>query len=312
MKKYMIVGICSLFLINFGTFQQSSIYAQSNEIKRMTATDLLEMLNNMGYKSEKVTDHAVRILWNGKDLDFSIRFMMVENGEYLFMESYLRPIENAESVTAESWRKILTANDNIGRCKFTFDEKGKKLYMDLKIPNANLTPKLVRQEMEYLAEKVESTKGIWYKENLKTEKNSVKSTQSGDRYTPSILKVEQEKPFSLEGNWIMSSAIINGVEKPYNQEDKSKVMVNISKNEIVAMQNGKVIMKQKYKIDNSIRPIKIDYVNDKGMLELGLVKVVNPNEFAICFPNISNQPRPAAFASTQQNKQVIMNLRRAK
>ncbi len=308
MKCLMITTICSILLLLAGSFYPSTLEAQTVAEKRISQNELVQMLDNIGLDPKKTSDYWANIKWHGEKLDFTISCGVKENGDYIYLESYLRAIENPDAVSAQAWRKILATNDNIGRCTFSFDEKNKKLYLSLKIANNNMNASKLRNEVTTLAKHVESTQNIWYNDHLQTaNKVSFLTSPSPFRMpTP----ISNEKVFSLEGKWFMTAGIQNGMEKTFTSDDKQTVKITITSDEMVAEQNGKVILKRKYKVNNSNQPTTIDWIDDKGVIELGLVQFNNANECAICFPDKANHPRPTEFGSTQQNNQSVMKLRR--
>ncbi len=316
MKSKILAGFYSLILLLGSSFFTSSFLtptanAQNANGKTITQQELVQMLDNMGLEPKKTSDYWSSVAWHGEKLEFSISCGIKENGDYIYLESYLRAIENPDSVTAESWRKLLAKNDDIGRCTFTYDDKSHKLYMSLKIRNINMTASKLRKELDLLAEKIQSTQNIWYKDALKTEnKTTFPIGPKGPSYSTNPSTTE--KRISIEGNWNMFGGVEAGVEKSYSLEQKMLIQLTITKDEIVAKQDGKIVLKRKYKLEDSSRPTTIDWIDDKGGIEYGLIRFNSDDEFSVCFPNKIQLPRPADFVSTQQNKQVIMKLRRAK
>ncbi len=310
MNRFIMTSLCMVNLLLsvelFGTF----LYGQENKSKKINQTDLIKMLDTIGITSKKINGQTVQIQWRGKDLDFVIQGSFIENEDYLYLEAFLRTIDNPTMVAANTWRKILAMNDQIGRCAFIFDETKNRLYLNLKVRNHNLTETKLRSELNLLDEKVHFTRHLWYKDNLKYEEKSVSLFTSGPFGATALSK---GKNFSLEGKWIMISGIEKGIEQKYATEKPFVVTYKFSKDQMIAEQNGKEILTQKYKVDSKDHPTTIDSFDDKGNIKRSLVQIVDSDEFSICSPP-SNTPtiRPKEFLSTFENNQLILRFQRAK
>lgn len=136
--------------------------------KVLADTDLLGMLENMGYEvmvKPKETDAVKRVTVKVTRADFPIDIPMTINlsGDkstlYFFVN--LADLTEAELGNAERLRKLLELNDVSGKNQFRLNPKTKQLWAARFTDNVGMTPAVLKRHVEALATTVVETRDHW-------------------------------------------------------------------------------------------------------------------------------------------------------
>ena len=116
----------------------------------------------------------------------------------------------------------------------------------------------------------------------------------------------------LEGEWVMVSAVFNGVAMDQSMVKWCKRITRGNVTRVVA--GPQVFLNASFTLDGSIRPHAIDYVNlegaSKGKSQSGIFEL-NDHALKICMSG-PGQPRPADFSSKPGDDRSYTTWRRVK
>jgi hypothetical protein len=142
-------------LLAFAVSLPASTFCQTGVV--LTKSSLRPMLENMGYEVNELSpnNYEVSVTITYK-VYMAVAFSPDESRIWLTTFFYDK---NPASYTNDKLIKLLQANWTTGASVFALD--GTKLKMTRPVENRNLTPVILRKEIESQARSVESTEAIW-------------------------------------------------------------------------------------------------------------------------------------------------------
>ena len=125
----------------------------------LTDENLEKTLEDMGLEPKKLSKGYL-IVVKQDTWTLNTQLVLSENKTKLGMNSNLGVVEE-EKVTASQWMSLLVSNGDIDPSSFYYNKEQKKLYLHRSIDNRDLTPAILRKEIETFCSNVRSTSKLW-------------------------------------------------------------------------------------------------------------------------------------------------------
>lgn len=131
------------------------------QTEKIDDAGLKSMLTGLGYevKEPGPSTFEVPIVANG--LNIPTRVFIAKSKTKIWLSVALITKEGVDKLTREDLQKILEANVSVGPCHFMIE--GGWLKLKMAIDNRNVTPAIMRSELDYLAARVGDSKAVWQK-----------------------------------------------------------------------------------------------------------------------------------------------------
>lgn len=132
-----------------------------------TANDKLDdaglktMLTNLGYEVKEPGTSTFEVPMTAAGLNIPTRVFIAKSKSKIWLSVALITKEGVDKLTREDLQKILEKNVEVGPCHFMIE--GGWLKLKMAIDNRNVTPVILRSELDYLAARVGESKVVWQK-----------------------------------------------------------------------------------------------------------------------------------------------------
>ena len=134
---------------------------QSQEATKIDDAGLRGMLTGLGYEVKEPGASTFEVPISNAGLNIPTRVFLAKSKSKIWLSVALMTKDGVDKLTQEDLRKLLEKNVEVGPCHFMIE--GGWLKMKMAIDNRNITPVILRAELEYLANRVADAKPVWQK-----------------------------------------------------------------------------------------------------------------------------------------------------
>jgi uncharacterized protein (TIGR03067 family) len=257
---------------------------------RLSKDGLDQMLGKFGFKTSAVSKTTTEVVIERTGWTSVIRVSLSAEGNHIWLDAYLLTITRPEDVPAAVWKRLLAKNEDVNPAAFMFNATSKRLYLTRLLPNADVTPMLLRQELEYLDGCIEKTADVWRLSNFVPP-----MTPEGEKLLP-----------ALAGTWKVTEFVDQG--KPLTAEDAAKFSLTIDKNTFRFVRDGKTLIRRGQLVAGAAGATKhLDRYATDGSVR-GIFKL-DGDTLTWCY---APGERPTAFAGDEKTKTTLLVLKREK
>jgi hypothetical protein len=128
--------------------------------KILNVEQLADMLRDSGLAPESDGEKLVTVKYQHARWTFSIILGTTEDRDELFFVMLLSELE-AKQMSSEKLLALLAANREHQPAVFSFSDKRKRIELSRVIDNVEITPRVLREEMQKLAAIAENTASMW-------------------------------------------------------------------------------------------------------------------------------------------------------
>jgi len=167
-----------------GSNDKGSISDKASRI--LSADHLAEMLRDAQLSPKVEADDLVSLKFKYSKGELPAAFTLTDNNTRLWMVFVLAKLEKDKRFTVEQLAGMLTANRDLRPAIFALADGGRRLELHLGIPNEQISPKSLRDNLQSLASVAENTAQLW--ETAGGVSNTVNSTPpappAGEKTSP--------------------------------------------------------------------------------------------------------------------------------
>ncbi|WP_020473246.1 TIGR03067 domain-containing protein [Zavarzinella formosa] len=243
------------------------------------------------------------------------------DGQRIWMESKFAPIEDPDQVAANAWRNLLQANDKIGPAHFAFDATDRRIHLYKSFENRAVTIEKLGKEVEQFDRTVRKTQEHWKGENFRPTGRLVKLQQDVPIMTvppqvrPEAKPAAPDEGTKLIGEWQITGIEVKGRKTPEKiiSERKPTLEIQALKNGLQAKLKAGLVSDRTVMVKvNSLTPghHHIDFMDELDRIEKGIY-LIEGDTLTVCFAT-PGDPRPTAFKTTEDNRNWLLTLKRAK
>ena len=131
----------------------------------ITKDNLKDVLTNLGYKPEKLSDTSYRLMVERNNITFAVSVSLSKDETKLWMSSYVSEIADINKVPASVLEKMLSANADFGPTHFSLESsktpEGRRVYISRPMDNQGLTPAIVRETLDRFQGNVAGAQPLW-------------------------------------------------------------------------------------------------------------------------------------------------------
>ena len=114
----------------------------------------------MGFAPRKLSSgYLIAVKRDG--LTISMQLVLSKDGSRLGINANLGDVPNPDEVSAQQWRALLEANEDIDPSAFYFDKNVKKLYIHRSMENRGISPGILRKHIDSFCYTVKITDKAW-------------------------------------------------------------------------------------------------------------------------------------------------------
>ena len=127
---------------------------------QLSAESLRDMLSGMGYEPKKLSKGFLLAI---KQDDWTINLQVVLSSDKrkMGLNANLGKVDDPGAVPADTWLQLLIRNGDLDPSAFYYDKDQKKLYLHRSFDNRNVSPAILRKEIENFASNVRSSSDLW-------------------------------------------------------------------------------------------------------------------------------------------------------
>jgi uncharacterized protein (TIGR03067 family) len=256
---------------------------------KMTKDELDKMLAKLGYETRPLGKTFTEVTIERSEWTSVIRTSMSTDNTRIWFDAYLLTVTRPDEVTGTVWKRLLAKNDEVSPAAFSFNRTNKRIYLSSSIANADVTPALLRKELEFLDKWVEKTYDVWKLSN----------------FVPPMTEEAEKVLGTLTGTWKVTEFVDQG--KPLSAEEAAKFSLTISKNTFKFLKEGKSIRSGQLVVALSGGSKHLDRYDTGGSV-LGIFKL-DDDTLTWCY---SPGERPVKFAGDVKTLTTMLILKREK
>lgn len=257
--------------------------------KRLTNDELVKMATKLGYDVKPLDKTFTQVILERSGWRSVLRLSLSTDNTVVWMDALLLTTSYPDAVPAETWRKLLVKNDSILPVAFTLNKSSKRLYLTHALPNADLTPALLREHLELLDQTLEQTKDLWKLAN----------------FVPPLSAEGRKQVDALAGKWKVVEMNDAGTE--LSAEDAAKYGYTIDADKFDLLLSAKSIRKGQLVASTAEGTKQLDRYDTGGAYH-GIYKL-DGDTLTWCY---SPTKRPTKFASDKTTLTSLMVLKREK
>jgi uncharacterized protein (TIGR03066 family) len=197
----------------FSRVSTSSVFGESNSTvasgrpeipergKRLgNAAQLADMLRDSGLEPAADGERVVSVKLQHGKWTFPISMGISEAGDQIRLAMTLSQFEAGKQPTSSQLLALLGANREHQPAFFSFSEKRRQIELFLSIPNEQVTPRLLREELRRAASIAESTASLWEISTLPAATTTAPTTKVANT-TATQAQVAPVAGNGLVGKW---------------------------------------------------------------------------------------------------------------
>jgi uncharacterized protein (TIGR03067 family) len=257
--------------------------------KKLTHDELVKMVNRFGYEVKALDKTFTQVTIDRSGWRSVVRLSLSVDGTALWFDSWLLTTSFPEAVPAETWRKLMARNDELFPVAFTLNRTNKKLFLTHTIANADVTPTVLRENLELMDRSLEQTRTLWKLSN----------------FVPPVSEDGQKQLATLGGTWAVVE--MNETGKELSAADAAKYGYKFDKDRFELLCDGKVIREGQLVAATAIGGKQLDRYDTGGALH-GIYKL-DGDALTWCY---SSERRPTKFAGDDKTSTSLLVLKRGK
>lgn len=191
--------------------------------KRLTNDELVKMATKLGYDVKPTDKTFTQVTIDRAGWRSVVNVSLAADGSRVWFEAWLLTATFPDDVPATAWRKLLAKNGELYPVAFTFNRDRKRLYLMHSIPNADVTPAVLREALELMDRTVEQTQPLWKLSN----------------FVPPVSDAGLKQLDALAGKW--TATALNDQGKEWTAEDAAKMAFTFEKDKFTLLRDGKVL-----------------------------------------------------------------------
>lgn len=139
----------------------------------LTPEGVGELLTNLGYDVKQATptpenpNPVATIDVERTNFTFHLDNSLSPSKAWLWLVLPLEKAPDPDNLEADRLRKMLEKNEELGPTHFSYSPVSKIFYLNKALPNRDISPRLLRTEIENLITNAEKTSDIWHYERPK-------------------------------------------------------------------------------------------------------------------------------------------------
>ncbi|HZZ73924.1 MAG TPA: hypothetical protein VFE24_16850 [Pirellulales bacterium] len=133
----------------------------SKPTKILNGDHLGEMLRDAQLEPKVEADDFVTLSFHQGHFDFPVAMNLTDHNSRLWVVFLVAKLDATHRLNAEQLTGILTANRDLRPAAFAIGDGGKRLELYLALPNEQISPKVLRDNLQTLAGVAESTAPLW-------------------------------------------------------------------------------------------------------------------------------------------------------
>jgi uncharacterized protein (TIGR03067 family) len=285
-----LLAASTLFVLILATVcQAEDPPARADPAGKLTKDELDKMLAKLGYETKPLGKSFTEVTLERSEWTSVIRTSLSTDNTHIWFDVYLLTVNHPEEVPAAVWKKLLAKNEEVSPAVFSFNKTNKRIYLSCSIANTEVTPILLRKELEFLDRWVEKTYDVWKLSN----------------FVPPMSEEGEKELGRLSGTWKVSEYNEHG--KQLTAEEADKFSLTINKNTFKLMKDGKNVRSGQL-VAGAGRGAKHLDRYDTGGSVLGIFKL-DDDTLTWCF---SPGERPTKFAGDMKTLTTVLILKREK
>jgi len=191
--------------------------------KRLTNDELVKMATKLGYDVKPTDKTFTQVIMDRTGWRSVQNISLAQDGSRVWFEAWLLTATFPDDVPATAWRKLLAKNGELYPVAFTFNRDRKRLYLMHSIPNADVTPAVLREALELMDRTIEQTQPVWKLSN----------------FVPPLSDAGLKQLDALAGKWTATALSDQG--KELSAEDAAKMGFTFEKDKFTLLRDGKPI-----------------------------------------------------------------------
>lgn len=203
-------------------FLASASLAQDPPAK-LTKEALDKMIEKLGHETRPIDKTFTEVVVERGGRTTRLRASISPDGTRVWLDAWFVTVTRPEDVPAATWRRVLAKNEEVSPAAFSLNPADKRLYLSLSVPNADVTPAVLRREIEFLDGWVEKTADVWKLSN----------------FVPAMTPEGEKELAALAGAWKVVEFADLG--KPLEAEEAAKFALAIEKNTFRFSKDGKTL-----------------------------------------------------------------------
>ena len=134
--------------------------ARHKDADVLSDQDLKTMLDGLGYSPNHLSNgYLIAISRDG--WTYNMQVLLSPDASKVGFNANLGAVDDPSTVTADQWRTLLEKNEDVDPSNFYFDKDQKKLYLHRAIDNRDLTPAILRQQIDNFCSNIHDTATDW-------------------------------------------------------------------------------------------------------------------------------------------------------
>lgn len=296
-------------------------------------TDSLgKMLRDLSYDARGLSPDVYQISIDKERWIVHVMLSLSTDGQRIWLESKFAPIEDADRVPAQSWKRLLEANEKIGPAHFAYDRNDKRVHLYKSFDNKAVDLDRLRKEIAWFDETVRKTQEYWRSENFRPVGIAfdppVPPPAPTEKPIPLLPPVRDSVPFEpaipvsrakndddttrLLSGWSISEIHVKGRRTPDAVVADRKPFLEFKD----CVPGMKAILKTgpdsertvKVRIDPNVPLKQIDFIDELDRVEKGIYKF-DGNTLTVCFA-APGDSRPTEFKTTEENRTWLIVLKK--
>lgn len=197
--------------------------AKADGRARLTKDALDKMIEKLGYETRPLDPTFTELTVERGGWTTRLRAFLSPDGNRVWLDAWFVTVTRPEDVPAATWRRLLAKNEEMSPAAFSLNATNKRLYLSLSIPNADITPAVLRKEIEFLDAWVEKTADVWKLSN----------------FVPAMTPDGEKELAALAGKWRVTEFSDQG--KPLEPAEAARFALAIDKNLFAFTRDGKAL-----------------------------------------------------------------------
>ncbi len=256
--------------------------------KKLTGDELAKMIAKLSYDSKPLDKTFTQVIMDRAGWRSVLSVSVAADGSLVWFEAALTVASFPEDVPAATWRKLLAKNEELLPTSFTFNKDRKRVYLMHAIPNADVTPAVLRTNLELMDRTIEQTQPVWKLAN----------------FVPPVSADGLKQLDALAGKWTATALSDQGKEL---SAEAAKLSFTFEKDKFSLSKDGKVIRSGQLVAATADGTTRLDRY-DTGVSAHGIYKL-DGDTLTWCY---STTVRPTKFAADAKTLTTLYVLKRDK
>jgi uncharacterized protein (TIGR03067 family) len=257
--------------------------------KRLTNDELVKMVTRFGHEVKVLDKTFTQVTIDRPGWRSVLRLSLSTDGTNIWFDAWLVTTNFPEAVPAETWRKLMARNDGLFPVAFTLNKTTRKLYLTHTIPNADVTPAVLREHLELLDKSLEQTRALWKLSN----------------FVPPVSEDGKKQLEALTGKW--KAVEMNDVGTDRSAEEAAKFEYTFDKDTFKFFKDGKALRDGQLVAATGAGVKHLDRY-DTGIVMHGIYKL-DGDTLRWCY---SSRVRPTKFVGDAKTATSLLVLKREK